>query len=81
MSKKEISEKVSRKIYRKHPEFKGVKPKITERSVGEGVEAGVGGYVLIFKIKGSAPGGKTIPRLLRVVVDPDGSIQKISTSR
>jgi hypothetical protein len=81
MSRKEISDKVSRKIYRKNPEFKGVKPKITERSAGEGVKGGAGGYIFIYKMKAAGPGGQTINRVLRVVVNEDGSIHKISTSR
>ncbi len=59
-------------IYQKFPEVRGVQPSVQEQGSG---------HLLIFKGKASAADGKTISRVVRVVVGPDGNIGKISTSR
>lgn len=72
-----IIEKVSRKVYQKHPDLKGTKPKVKARSGSGGDQ----GYVLIYKTKVEGPGGKSIHRVVRAVVDDSGSISKLSTSK
>jgi hypothetical protein len=77
MTRKELVSRVSKKVYRKHPEFKGVKPKVRKRSHGGGSE----GYVMIYQADRKGPGNQTLKRTLRVVVSEKGTIQKMSTSR
>jgi hypothetical protein len=69
-------EKVSAEVYRKHPDLKGVKPKIGPREGGNPTET-----LLIYKKKVSGPGGKSINRVVRAVADETGKIKKISTSK
>jgi hypothetical protein len=59
-------------VYQKFPEVRGVQPSILEQGAG---------HLLVFKGKVTAADGKTISRVVRVVVSPDGKIGKISTSR
>ncbi|MFV1949541.1 MAG: hypothetical protein ACC633_06360 [Anaerolineales bacterium] len=69
-------DKVSDEVYRKHPDLKGVKPKITPR---EGVKSS--DTLLVYQKKVSGPGGKSINRIVRAVADETGKIKKISTSK
>ena len=74
--KAKLIDKISQEVYRKHPDVKGVKPKITPRE-GEPSED----TLLVYKKKVSGPGGKSINRIVRAVVDQNGKIKKISTSK
>ncbi len=74
--KAKMIDKVSSEVYRKHPDFEGVKPKITPREGGASNDT-----LLVYRKKVSGPGGKTINRIIRAVVDGDGKIKKISTSK
>jgi hypothetical protein len=69
-------DKISNEVYRRHPDLKGVKPKITPR---EGVKSS--DTLLIYQKKVSGPGGKSINRIVRAVADESGKIKKISTSK
>ena len=77
MLKSKVIDKVSRQVYRRHPDLKGIKPKVQKRK-GAGKEAG---YVLTYKTRVEGPGGKQINRIVRAVVDEDGAVDKISTSK
>ena len=69
-------DKISNEVYRKHPDLKGVKPKVTPR---EGVKSS--DTLLVYQKKVSGPGGKSINRIVRAVADESGKIKKISTSK
>jgi len=69
-------DKISDEVYRKHPDLKGVKPKVTPR---EGVKSS--DTLLVYEKKVSGPGGKSINRIVRAVADETGKIKKISTSK
>ncbi len=69
-------DKISDEVYRKHPDLKGVKPKVTPR---EGVKSS--DILLVYQKKVSGPGGKSINRIVRAVADETGKIKKISTSK
>jgi hypothetical protein len=69
-------DKISDEVYRKHPDLKGVKPKVMPR---EGVKSD--DTLLVYEKKVSGPGGKTINRIVRAVADASGKIKKISTSK
>jgi hypothetical protein len=68
--------KVSAEVYRKHPDLKGVKPKIVPREGGSPSDT-----LLVYKKKVTGPGGKSINRVVRAVADETGKIKKISTSK
>jgi hypothetical protein len=68
-----VLEKVCNQIYRKYPEFRGKKPRVKAHT---GTQS-----LLIFTCQGEAADGKSIPRTLRVVVDENGRIGKVTTSR
>ena len=74
--KAKIIDKVSEEVYRKHPDLKGVKPKITPREGAKSTDT-----LLVFQKKVSGPGGKKINRIVRAVVDEKGIVKKISTSK
>jgi len=77
----EIVNKVSKKVYRKFPDFDGVKPKVKKQSKEKKSGKDPEGYLLLFRTQVSGPGGKNISRIVRVVTDKKGKIQKISTSK
>ena len=69
-------DKISEEVYRKHPDLKGVKPKILPREGDPSNDT-----LLVYEKKVSGPGGKTINRIVRAVADDTGKIKKISTSK
>ena len=73
-----ITEKVSRRF----PEVSNVKPQVKKYlPPGKNAEEKSKNYLLLYKTKISAPGGHTIPRVVRVVTTPGGKIIKMTTSR
>lgn len=74
--KAKLIDKISEEVYRKHPDIKGVKPKITPREGDTSEDT-----LLVYKKKVSGPGGKKINRIVRAVADEKGKIKKISTSK
>ena len=78
----DIVEEISTKIYRKFPEVKGVKPKVRKQPVPKGTSKPKEPvYLLTYNKQGRGPGGKKIPRWVRVAVTPSGKIRKTTTSR
>jgi hypothetical protein len=71
-----IVRNVSLEIYRRFPEFKGVSPKVQKQSA-----SGSPVYLLIFRSQAKLGDGKTLARSVRVVVNEQGKIVKVSTSR
>lgn len=75
MEAKKIDQ-ISAKVYQKHPDLKGVKPKVTAREGDKSNDT-----LLVYQKKVSGPGGKSINRIVRAVADESGKIKKISTSK
>lgn len=69
-------DRISQEVYQKHPDVKGVKPKVKPQQ-GSSPE----GYLLIYQKKVSGPGGKKINRIVRAVVTEEGKLKKVSTSK
>lgn len=63
---------ICQEIYRQFPEVKGVSPRITERPEG---------HLLIFKGSVRTSDGHNLPRTVRAVVDKNGKIIKLTTSK
>jgi hypothetical protein len=77
-------QKVSTQVYQQFPEIAGVRPKVRVRpSAGKNASKNGGSetYLLTFQGKADIGQGKSLPRLVRVVVTLQGKILKISTSR
>ena len=78
----EIVEDISAKIYRKFPDFAGVKPKVRKQPVPKnGPKPKEPTYLITFNKNAKGPAGKTIPRWVRVAATPRGKIIKTTTSR
>lgn len=65
--------KVCKTVYSRNPNFSGVRPKVSKDVYGN--------TLMIFTTKGSLPGGKSLDQTLRVLLDREGKISKISSSR
>ena len=74
--KAKLIDHVSQEVYQKHPDLKGVKPKITSRKGDCSSDT-----LLVYSKSVSGPGGKKINRIVRAVADENGKIKKISTSK
>ncbi len=69
----ELLDTVCKQIYRRFPEVKDSKPRVRAY---EGDQS-----LLIFKGKATAADGSSIPHTIRVVVDQNGKIKKVTSSR
>jgi len=67
---------ICEQVYHRFPEVKGVRPKLQPMSKGPTSQ-----HILIFSGKASGENGKTIQRVVRVVVGDNGKIVKMSTSK
>jgi hypothetical protein len=78
-----ILDQISQDIYRQFPEMKGVNPKVrTQPGAKKNTSDAHGSsYLLSFETRTSLANGAKISRLVRVTVDTNGKILKISTSR
>jgi len=65
-------------IYRRFPEVAGAKPRIQTQKTAAETDAN---YLLIFRGTSKTQDGKTMPRMVRVVVTERGKILKVTTSR
>jgi hypothetical protein len=72
---------IARQVYRQFPEVKDARPSVQNQAVAKTPGAAGGQFLLTFKGQGQGPGGKTIPRIVRVVADARGKVIKMSTSR
>jgi len=68
-----IINSVSSQIYRQFPEVHGSRPKVKALTATQSL--------LIFEGKAKTADGKQISRAVRVVVDENGKIVKVTTSR
>jgi hypothetical protein len=71
---------VSKEVYRRFPDFSGVKPKVQAQKPPTGAFTEKT-YLLTFHQNARLGDEKVLPRWVRVVVDESGKILKISTSR
>jgi hypothetical protein len=70
---KAMLQAVCQHVYSHHPEVRNAQPKVTEQEDGK--------YLVIFTGTAFGANGKPIPRTVRAVVDADGKITKLSSSR
>ena len=78
---------IAKQIQHQFPEVAGSKPTVRvqnppqAKGTSEAKESSSSRYLVTFRGTANSPAGKTIPRLVRVVVNADGKILKITTSR
>lgn len=70
---RKIIDRVCSQVYRRFPEVHGKRPKIKSYTSTQSL--------FIFHGKAKAADGHSIPRIVRVVVDNNGKIGKMTTSR
>jgi hypothetical protein len=68
---------ISSKIYRQFPEMKGIKPKVKPQL---SAKYAIPIFTLSFQSKVITNNGVSLSRWVRVVVDEQGKIRKITTS-
>ena len=78
---KEIVTSINNKVYRRFPELNGKAPKIQSQNTNTKNARSSPTYLFIYSGTVRISGNKTMPRLVRVVVNEKGKILKISTSR
>lgn len=71
-------QKINQQVWRMYPEFKGVYP---EERIPSGETGKAIAFVLTYKTRVALPGGKELPRWIKVNVSPNGEILKISSSK
>ncbi len=75
---KEITLKVSRKF----PEVAKTKPQVKKQPKPENAKGRfTPNTLLLYKTKMEGPRGRSFPRVVRVVVSPEGKILKMTTSK
>jgi len=78
----DIIDEICERIYRKFPDFKGAKPKVRKQPVPKDApKPKEPVYLVTFNTLARGPGGKNIPRWVRVAVSKSGKIKKTTTSR
>ena len=78
---KEIVTSINKKVYRRFPELNGKAPKIRSQNSRAKNARSLPTYLFVYSGTVRISGNKTMPRLVRVVVNEKGKILKISTSR
>lgn len=76
--KTETVQEISKQVYRRFPEFKGIKPKVRSQQTAQ---AASHTYLLIYATRARLAEDKFLERWVRVVADDAGKIIKISTSK
>jgi hypothetical protein len=79
--KAELINQIAKQIYRRYPEFDGIRPRTRVQTPPEGARSTEKTYLLIFSKKATLGDGKILTRALRVVTDLNGKIIKVTTSR
>lgn len=76
-----MMQKINNEVYRRFPEMKGTQPKIQPRQSAKTLpETGKPTFVFTYQTVTASP-VPSLHRRVRVVVDEQGKILKISTSR
>jgi hypothetical protein len=74
--------KAKRVVREKFPEMAGVEPTVSvQRAQRKGAKGAGTLYVLTFKTAVPLEDGPSLPRVVRVTMDPSGEIVKITSSR
>jgi hypothetical protein len=74
----EMVQSISKQVYRRFPEFKGIKPKVRSQPTPKTDHKT---YLLTYATRARIDEERFLDRWIRVVVDESGKIIKISTSR
>ena len=74
-------ESIAKQVHRQFPEIQNLRPTVQSQPGAKSAEVAGDRFLLTFKARGQGPGGKSIPRIVRVTADERGKIIKISTSR
>jgi hypothetical protein len=77
---KKIIDAVTSQVHHRFPEMAGCNPKIQTQSTAL-VKSATANYLLIYEKACRGADGKTINRIVRVVIDEKGKILKLTTSR
>ena len=77
---------ISQEIYRRFPELNGRRPRVQAIKPGQGRSNGGSlpadaKHLLVFSGRAATSTGKQMPLIIRVVVNEQGKILKISSSR
>ena len=76
---------ISAKVHRKFPELKGVVPSINKQSIPNNKILSktnhTSRYLLTYKGVASMPGGHTMHKIVRVVVNNKGQVLKMTLSK
>ena len=77
-----IIKSISTQVYRRFPEMAGCQPKVILQAAPQPKSIlAAPRYLLTYRNSVLTPGGKSIPRFVRVIVNGQGIIIKITTSR
>ncbi|MBM3146104.1 MAG: hypothetical protein FJ010_14260 [Chloroflexi bacterium] len=75
-------ETITKKVSRKFPEVVDVEPQVKKQPIPENARGeNTPNFLLLYKTHVQGPRGKSIPRVVRVVVSPQGRIIKMTTSK
>ena len=78
----EVIQIVNKEIYRRFPEVNGKKPKVVQQQLSQARSIGKQPtYLLTYQSRVKLQNNKSLPYWVRVVVNTQGKILKLSTSR
>lgn len=78
---RDVMQSVNLEVYRRFPEMKGIRPKVQQRQAAKALPENLPKtYLLTYQTLPASP-APSLHRTVRVVVDEQGKIIKISTSR
>ena len=72
---------ICKQIYKRFPEVSGSRPKVQAQKLTSGNNDTPSQYLMVFQGDQATADGKSIKRILRVVVSEQGRILKVTTSR
>ena len=81
-----VLQNISQEVYRRFPDLRGRRPRVQAVKPGQTRSAGLSStngasYLLVFSGRVATSTGKQMPYTVRVVVNEQGKILKISSSR
>ena len=84
-----VQEQINLQVWRQYPEMRGVKPTVSSSgsqdrqpsAQSQGFKLQPPAFTLTYKANVAIPGGKTMNRWVRVALDVNGTILKISSSK
>jgi hypothetical protein len=74
----DVVKRISNKVAKQFPELKGKKPTVRQHSKSAKKKLK---FEFTYKGKVELPGGRRLPRIVRVVADEKGKIIRMSTSK